>query len=293
MIPITSIQNESVKRCMALRDARRRIVAERFLIDGVRELRRALESGIRVVELFVCPSLCRSVEAKILLDEWIPRLERQRLTDREIRIYDVTESIFGRLAFGDRAEGVAAVAVTPDTALNRLNARLATVDVTEPPLFGVMENVEKPGNLGAVLRSADGAGVSGVIACDARRNTVDFFHTATIRTSLGAVFHLPIAGASVTETLSWLRVIPGMQIFCARVDGAIPYTDVDFAGPSAIVLGSEADGLTEAWRGNDVTAVSLPMLGIADSLNVSVAAAILFYEARRQRQCKRDGNMPF
>ena len=280
MIPITSLQNESVKRCVTLREARRRLAQRRFLIDGVRELRRAIESNVRIVEVFVCPSLCKNPESIAFLDVWLPRLEAERKIRQELRLYEVTEPVFAKLAFGDRTEGFVAVAETPDTSLAMLTRRLCIAAQTtgigdanrpetvpkrtevhdgerskpdklgqsaQPLLLGIAENVEKPGNLGAVLRSADGAGVTGVIACDSRRTEADLFHSATIRASLGTIFHLPVTTALTSEAISWLRDTAHVRIFAARVEGAIPYSQVDFTGPSAIVVGSESNGLSSAW----------------------------------------------
>src|SRR5262249_24554052 len=154
---------------------------------------------------------------------------------------------------------------------------LAALKLPERPLVCVLEACEKPGNLGAVLRSADGAGLSAVIVADSR---TDLFNPNTIRASLGTIFTVPVAAASAADVLAWLRE-RRMTIVAARVDAARDYTGVDFSGPTAIVLGSEADGLTEAWRAPDITPVRLPMHGVADSLNVSATAAILFYEALR------------
>ena len=150
----------------------------------------------------------------------------------------------------------------------------------DAPLVAVLEGVEKPGNVGAVLRSADAAGVSALIAADPR---TDLYNPNAIRASLGTIFTMPVCEAAGGETIEWLRA-NGFRIFAARVDGAIPYTEADYRGRSAIVLGSEAAGLSPLWRGDDVQAVRLPMLGAADSLNVSVTAAVLFYEALRQRE---------
>jgi TrmH family RNA methyltransferase len=140
--------------------------------------------------------------------------------------------------------------------------------------------VEKPGNVGAVLRSADGAGVSALVVADGR---TDLYNPNAIRASLGTIFTLPIAAASAEETLDWLRA-QGLVLYAARVDGSIPYTQVDYRLPAAVVLGSEAEGLSGIWHGDNTQAIRLPMLGRADSLNVSAAAAVLFYEALRQRQ---------
>jgi len=144
----------------------------------------------------------------------------------------------------------------------------------------VLEAIEKPGNLGAILRSADAAGVDAVIVADGR---TDLFNPNTIRASLGTVFRANVCEATSGETLAWLNQL-GLRIFTARQDAEQLYTDADLRGGAAIVLGSEAAGLTDSWRGEGLTAVRLPMHGLADSLNVSTTAAVLFYEALRQRK---------
>jgi TrmH family RNA methyltransferase len=179
----------------------------------------------------------------------------------------------GKLCFGDRADGLLAVAVTPERALE-------TLCLPEQPLVAVLESIEKPGNLGAILRSADGAGVDAVIVADP---ATYLFNPHAIRASLGAIFTVPIAATSSASAASWLRE-KAVRVFAARVEGAVPYTRADFVRRSAIVLGSEAAGLSDAWSGSNVTAISLPMRGAADSLNVSATAAVLFYEALRQRR---------
>jgi TrmH family RNA methyltransferase len=178
-----------------------------------------------------------------------------------------------RLCFGERAEGLLAVGVTPPRPLDELK-------LPERPLVAVLEGIEKPGNVGAILRSADGAGVDAMIVADP---ATDLFNPHAIRASLGTVFTVPTAAASSAEAAAWLRA-RRLPIFAARVEAAVPYAQVDFCRGAAIVLGSEAAGLSGVWSGTDVTAVSLPMRGAADSLNVSAAAAVLFYEALRQRQ---------
>ena len=147
------------------------------------------------------------------------------------------------------------------------------------PLIVVVESVEKPGNLGAIVRTADGAGADAVIAADP---LTDLFNPSAIRASLGTIFGLPIAAASTAATLAWLAA-KGIRPIATRVDAPQFYTEVDLRGPVAIVLGSEAGGLSDAWNDANVDSVGIPMLGAADSLNVSAAAAILLYEARRQR----------
>ena len=144
--------------------------------------------------------------------------------------------------------------------------------------MAVLEGVEKPGNIGAVLRSADGAGVSALVLADPR---TDLFNPNAIRASLGTIFSLPVAAAAPGDVLAWLRG-RGLQILAARVEGSVAYTEIDYRRPTAIVLGSEAQGLTSLWTGDDVRH-PLADARRADSLNVSAAAAVLFYEALRQR----------
>jgi TrmH family RNA methyltransferase len=188
----------------------------------------------------------------------------------------VAAKLLGLLAYGERASGIVAVATAPDTSLVSLRLPASA------PLVGILEDVEKPGNLGAVCRSADGAGLDAMIAAVGSVGSVDPWNPNAVRASLGTVFTLALAVATTADVLGWLRA-KGLRLVAARVDGSVPYTEVDLTGPVALVLGSEAHGLTAEWSGSDVMAVRLPMRGRADSLNVAAAAAILFYEARRQR----------
>ena len=219
---------------------------------------------MKIMEAFVCRELLAGEESRQLV---------RRLEAADAAVIDVAPRMFEKLAFGSRAEGVVGVAETPRHAL-------ADLQVPDNPLVAVLESCEKPGNLGAVLRSADAAGLSAVIVADSR---TDLFNPNAIRASLGTIFSMPLAAGPTAEVLPWLRR-HGLAVFAARVDAGIDYTEVDFTRPTAIVLGSEATGLSDAWHGGDVTAVRLPMQGIADSLNISAAAAVLFYEARRQRR---------
>jgi RNA methyltransferase, TrmH family len=260
---ITSPQNPRVKNAVRLRDRRHREKQGKILIDGARELRRAVAAGVQIAELFVCESLCQSEDAHVLLN-----------APPSCEIFSVTKPVFERLAFGSRAEGVLAVAEMPRPTLDGFCQKLSST-----PLIAVLEGVEKPGNVGAVLRSADAAGVSAVILADPK---TDLYNPNAIRASMGTIFTVPVCEATSAAVLTWLQM-RNFAVFAARVDGAVPYAQVDYRGPTAIVLGSEASGLTSAWAGPAVRAVRLPMHGVADSLNVSVTAAVLFYEALRQR----------
>ena len=260
---LTSFANPRVKAATALRDRRERDRTGLTLVDGARELRRALEAGVEVVEAFVCEPLLAGPDARAGLD---------LLHARGIEIQATSEPVFAKLAFGERAEGLVAVVRIPTTALSDLA-------LAADPLVAVIEGVEKPGNLGAVLRSADGAGVDAVVAASPR---TDLFNPNAIRASAGTVFAVPVAAATSGQVLAWLRQ-GGIRIVAARVDAHRLYTEADLTGPLAVVLGAEVEGLTEVCTAEDIEAVRLPMLGAADSLNVSVSAAVLLYEARRQR----------
>ena len=263
MTTITSLQNARVKDAVRLRDRRHREKQQRIRIDGFRELARAIRSGIAMLEVFVCePLLGRERTAELTA----------MLAESSAQILPVGEPVFQKLAFGNRAEGVLGIAEMPRPSLSELR-------LPENPLVAILERVEKPGNIGAVLRSADASGISALIVADA---ATDLYNPNAIRASLGTIFTMPVCSATTTETLAWLRH-RGMAIYAARVDGSVPYTEVDYRRPAAVVLGSEAEGLSAAWPTDEVTAVSVPMLGVADSLNVSATAAVLFYEALRQR----------
>jgi TrmH family RNA methyltransferase len=264
---LASPSNPRIKAAVRLRDRRERDATGLTLVDGARELRRALDARVDVVEAFMCEPLLAGEDARAVLDA---------LRRRDVTVTTTTERAFAKLAFGDRSEGFVAVVRAPSLALDDLV-------VPAEPLIVVIEAVEKPGNVGAVLRSADGAGVDAVIAASPR---TDLANPNVIRASAGTIFSVPMAAASTDEVRRWLAD-RGIRIVAARVDGAHDYTAANLRGAVAIVVGSEAKGLTGAWQGADVETIRLPMLGIADSLNVSVSAAILAYEARRQRDGQR------
>jgi TrmH family RNA methyltransferase len=263
---LTSAANPRLRAAAALRDRRARVRTGLLLVDGAREVARALDGGVTLVEAFVAAEAPADPELAALL---------ARLAAIDVPLVPVAPKLLGMLAYGERASGIVAVATAPDTSLPALQLSLPA------PLVGILEDVEKPGNLGAVCRSADGAGLDALIAAGSA-GSVDPWNPNAVRASLGTVFTLAVAVATTADVLAWLRE-NDLRIVAARVDGSVPYTEVDMAGPVALVLGSEARGLTDAWSGSDVTAVRLPMHGRADSLNVAAAAAILFYEARRQR----------
>lgn len=260
MSDITSLHNPRLKAAARLRDRRDRMHEGRFLIDGRREIKRAVQGGVTIEEAFVR----EDADLQDLAD---------RLRQSGTPVLVTASGPFEKLAFGDRDEGIVAVAQVP-------RRNLASLTLPPDPLIAVLEGIEKPGNIGAVLRTADAAGISAVILADC---VTDLYNPNAIRASLGAIFTVPVCAASSAETLAWLKQ-QGVQVFAALVDGSVDYSSVSYRGPAAIVLGSESQGLRAQWRGSEVTAVALPMHGIVDSLNVSATAAVLFYEAARQRR---------
>ena len=262
MVAIDSPHNPRIRAAAALRDRRDRVATGLALVDGARESLRAIEAGAPVDAAFICPPLLRSDDALAA---------EAALRARGIDALEVSERAFEAVAYGDRTDGIVLVVRAP-------SVRLEDLDPGDSPLILVTEDVEKPGNLGAILRTADAAGCDGVIAIGG----ADPFNPNVIRASAGTVFTMPLAAATGDEALTWLRD-RGIRILAARVDAEALYSDADLRGPLAIVLGSESAGLSDAWHAPDVEAIRLPMLGVADSLNVSATAAILAYEALRQR----------
>jgi TrmH family RNA methyltransferase len=260
---ITSRQNSHVKDAVRLRSGHERRRRNRIVVDGAREIVRAIDAGVRPLMAFVCDELCTSEESQAA---------KAAASSHAAEVLQVSPEVFEKLAFGDRNDGIVFVAETP-------RHTLADLQLSDNPLVAVLEGIEKPGNVGAVLRSADAAGVDAIIIAD---GGTDLYNPNTIRASLGTVFRTNICEASATDTIQWLRD-KKLSIIAARPDAVMLYTEVDLRGGVAIVLGSEAGGLGDAWNAADITAVRLPMHGMADSLNVSTTAAILFYDAVRQR----------
>lgn len=259
---ITSVHNPRVKQAARLRARAERELHQATLIDGLRELQRAVAAGVELSDLFLCPERLRGDSEPLI----------QQLTERDVSCWPVSPRVFDKLAYGDRDEGIVAVARCPQRTL-------AGLSLPERPLVAVLEGLEKPGNIGAVLRSADAAGISVVILAD---GVTDLYNPNAIRASQGAIFTVPVCAAPAAEVRDWLRH-HGFAIYAACVAAAAPYTAVSYRDPCAVVLGSESTGLSAVWRGADITAIGLPMRGQVDSLNVSTTAAVLFYEALRQR----------
>jgi len=265
--PITSLTNARVKAAVRLRDRREREATGLTIVDGGREVLRALDAGVAVESAFIAAELLRTSDA----------VEAGRRLRGRAGTLEASPGVLAKVAFGDRSDGVVAIVRTPSRSLEDL-------ELPDDVLVVVVEGVEKPGNLGAVLRSADGAGADAVIVADP---LTDPFNPNAIRASLGTIFGLPVVETTSRAALDWLSA-RGIRPVAAIVDAATTYTDADLRGPLALVLGSEADGLTATWRNPRVEPVAIPMAGRADSLNVSIAAAVLLYEAVRQRRSAAD-----
>lgn len=261
---ITSTKNQRIKDVMQLAKGRKRRAAGLFGVEGVREVSRALASGFVPSEIFVCEEMLSS-EFAADIDVAASRYG--------CLVSAVTREVFQKLAMREDSGG--AFVVFKDRVTS-----LGDIDLPADPLIVAVQGIEKPGNLGALLRSADGAGVDAVIVLD---SPLDIFNPNVIRSSLGTVFSNTLCTASSEQFFSFCRDRAIATYAAALTERTISYESSDYTAPSAIILGAEATGLTGFWLQAADHVVKIPMLGIADSLNVAVAGSILVYEARRQR----------
>lgn len=260
---ITSLQNPRIKNVVKLHQNRQRRQQKRFLIEGYRALWHAVEQGYPIEAVYACPALYFGKQEHQLL---------ARLAEAGSQIIEVTEEVFGKMAVRGRPEGLLAVAPQRPLALPD----------HEPPanaFYLIAEAVEKPGNLGTLIRSADGAGASGVIVCDP---CTDIWHPDVIRGSVGAFFALPLFECDSATVLKWCSTY-GVTTLAATPQATTLYTEVDMTQATAIAVGTEQYGLSDAWLTQADQQIRLPMFGTANSLNVAVAATILLYEVVRQR----------
>lgn len=260
---ITSLTNERIKQVVKLRQPRPRQESGLTVVEGRREVSQALKAGVKIKEVFICPPQLNDPDGQKLYEQ---------LQKKGIQIEEVTPEVFDKISFGDRQEGVLAVACFTLPSLAQLN-------LPADPLVVVLDHVEKPGNLGAILRTCDAGGVDALIIVDP---ATDIYNPNVIRASLGAVFTVPLAQGTVATVVDFLQK-KNIQLIAAAVDSRTPYTEADFKKGCALVLGSEEKGLSDFWKKAAAEQVHIPMRGKIDSLNVSVSAAILIYEARRQR----------
>ena len=303
---ITSAQNPKIKNLLLLQEkSKARKEQGLFVVEGRRELEHCLEAGYTVKTIFYCPDISDTTEfvenyfsqgfaknqfptnsrtqqtspidsSENFFSGRYPKnqfFDESRALDAEPFFIEIPEQLYRKVAYRESTEGIIAE-------VEYKSLKLSDLKLPENPLVMVLESVEKPGNLGAVLRSADAAGVDAVIFCDP---LTDLYNPNLIRASIGAVFTVPTVAASSEETIAFLKE-RGIQILTAQLQDSSLYYDIDMRRGTALVMGTEATGLTDLWRKAASAHIRIPMLGRLDSLNVSVSAAILLFEAVRQRQ---------
>ncbi len=272
---ITSLTNPRVKHVVALRDKRQRDEEGLMLIEGFDPMAMALACGVRLQTVFVCPELFKPAHAP---DDHTRLLQQAQASGA--LIIETTRPVFEKMAYRDGPDGWLAIAPKPAFALSAIR-----LPADQPALILAAEAVEKPGNLGAMLRTCDAAGVHAFLFCDPK---ADITNPNVVRASQGALFSVPVAQCSNTEALQWLRA-HGVRIVASTpnlVGGKppLPFTQFDFRQPCAIFVGEEKYGLSDFWLTQADATVRIPMFGRINSLNVSISAALLVYEAVRQRK---------
>lgn len=264
MEQITSTANPRVKEVILLGEkSRSRREAGLFTVEGRREIAACLEGGFLPKTVFYCPRIISEEEVAALLGS------------ATAEFVSISENVYSRMAYRGTTEGLLAVFHTRERCLKDIR-----LDACEAPFVIVLESVEKPGNLGAVLRTADASGAAAVIVCDP---LTDLYNPNLIRASIGGVFTVPVAACSSEEAYEWLHSA-GFQILTAQLQDSSPYYDIDFRRPTAVVFGTESTGLRDFWRQKADRHLLIPMLGKLDSLNVSTSVAVISYEAVRQKQ---------
>jgi RNA methyltransferase, TrmH family len=260
---MTSAQNPKVKLAVRLKERRARDESGLFLIEGYRELRRAVDAGVSLVHLFFCPELFLGDNEGILI---------KQTQEMGAETHLCAQTLFEKLSYRDRPDGLLGIAV-------QMRYPLAALFTMDPSLLVVAEAIEKPGNLGTILRSADAAGADGVIVCD---RCTDVYNPNVVRASVGTLFTRPVVEAQGGETLFLLRQ-KKIAVIAATPSAKLKFTDADFRKPVAIVVGTEQLGLSDPWMQAADIHVCIPMQGVADSLNVAMATTLLLYEVLRQR----------
>ena len=266
-VKITSTQNDAIKHVIKLRDRRPREKEQLTVLEGYRELTRAREYGLEILECYFSPE-------HFLGENEYPLLET--FANEGVKVCQVAPFLLEKMAYRERPEGLIAVA-------RMKRHTLADLPVKPNGLYLVAEAVEKPGNLGSMLRSADAAGVDGFIICN---KCTDLYNPNVIRASTGALFSVPLAEADNEEAFNWLKE-NNIRMLAATPHTDMVYTDVDMTQAVAIIVGTEQTGLTDLWMNHSDLPVVIPMLGKIDSLNVATATTILLYEAARQRGWRR------
>jgi len=267
-IKISSKKNENIKKIIKLKNKNKRDKYQLFLIEGYREILRAMESKIQIESLFICPSLFLKDNENKLID---------KIKSKKVIVYDCLEEIFKKISFRDRPDGLIAIAKQFNNQLDDLKKIIK--NKTNPFLI-ILEGIEKPGNLGTILRTADAANVDAVIVVDP---ITDIFNPNVIRASIGTLFTVPIFVNKSDEILKLLKE-NNIEIIATTPNSKTIYTNVDLQQPVALAFGTEQLGLSKFWMKNSDKLVKIPMLGSVDSLNVAASTIVLIYETQRQRK---------
>lgn len=257
---ITSLQNNKIKKVVKLRDRKARDESDLFLIEGYRELLRAVEMQVSIEEFYFCP------------DFFLGTNERSLIERSKAFSFECTKEVFQKISYRDRPDGLLAIA-------KQKHLSLQDIKMTPTPFFIAAEAIEKPGNLGTILRSSDSAGVDALILCD---KCTDLYNPNTVRASVGTLFTVPVVESTSEESIAWLKA-NGIKILAATPSGTQNHFDVDLKGPICIAVGTEQLGLSPKWMEAADIKVKIPMMGVADSLNVAMATTILLHEVLRQR----------
>ncbi|WP_130734561.1 RNA methyltransferase [Flavobacterium sp. J27] len=260
MKQITSVQNPYIKSLVQLQEkAKTRKQTGTFLIEGKREIELAIKGGYVLNTLLFCPEVMQNTDYQSFGDSNIERIE-------------ISKEVYQKLAYRDTTEGILAVAQTKSLYLSDLK-------LSKNPLILIAESIEKPGNIGALLRTADAANIDAVIIADPKS---DLYNPNIVRSSVGCLFTRQIATGTSSEIIAFLKE-NGIAFYSATLQNSNEYHKIDYTSPTALVVGTEATGLTDIWRTESTQNIIIPMQGEIDSMNVSVAAAILLFEAKRQR----------
>lgn len=269
ILEITSTQNPRVKAALALGDRRDRDQSSLFLIEGFREISRAVQGGIQIKELFFSETLFLGQNEPALI---------QSLKEKGVCLYSCSETVIRKISYRDRPDGLIAVAAQMKITFAEISSLL---EKKKDPFLLIAESIEKPGNLGTILRSCDAVGVDAAIICD---RCTDIFNPNVVRASVGTLFTQPVIESKSEDVLRWLQS-NHIKVIAATPHGEKEFTKEDLTGPVAIVVGTEQLGLSKLWMDSADVQVRIPMRGKADSLNVATATTLMLYEVLRQRNC--------
>ena len=261
MEQILSLQNSKIKNIVKLQKASERKEQQLFIVEGHKEISMAIDAGFDLHSLFCCLSMGLKMN------------QIESFMQHSNNSFDISKDVFAKIAYREGSDGLLAV-------FKQKNIKLENIKLSKNPLVIVLESVEKPGNLGAILRTADAAKVDAILVCDPK---TDVYNPNVVRSSVGCLFSNQVVACTNSEALNWLKKNNIKAYAAALSDKSEPYHEFEYKAPTAMVMGTEADGLSDFWLNHSDQKIIIPMLGKIDSLNVSVSTAILVFEAARQR----------